>query len=363
MSETPRFSVSEFISVANQSFEYAYSNILIEGEVSSYKISKGKWVFFDLKDEESTINCFTTIFNLRQTIRDGMKVVVAGTPRLTKAGRFSITVINIQPIGAGNIKKSFELLKAKLKKEGLFSPERKREIPKSPEKLGVISSVTAAGYADFLKILNERWGGIEIWVANTGVQGLGAADEIIRALRFFNEKTNVEAIAIVRGGGSADDLAVFNDELLAREIARSKIPIITGIGHEIDESLADLVADVRASTPTNAAELLTLDRSAEIFRLKNSLTHIENFLLRKIEDEKSSLKILLKKSERELLSRIDAELELLKKEEKTLNLLNPEEILKQGYSILSGNLSPGSLVKITTSKKLIEAEIKNVKNR
>ena len=363
MSETPRFSVSEFVSLANQSFEYAYSNIQIEGEVSQFKISKGKWGFFDLKDEESTINCFVVIFNLRQPITDGMKVIVSGTPRITKIGRFSFTVNNIQPIGKGNIKKSFDLLKEKLEKEGLFSPDRKRPIPNNLETIGVISSTTAAGYHDFIKILNERWSGIRVIVGNTGVQGLSAADEIIRALHFFNEHGTVEAIAIVRGGGSADDLAVFNDEKLAREIACSKIPIITGIGHEVDESLADLAADVRASTPTNAAELITRSRASELSAIKNNLLRIKNLILTNISALSSKNHSSTSQITQKLYLEIDKTFALIEKEKRTLSALNPEKVLKQGYAILSGKISPGSLIKITTYDKMIESEVKNVKKR
>lgn len=363
MTETPKFTVSEFLAITNQTLDYSFPLVEIEGEVANFKVSKGKWVFFDLKDNESTLNCFMTVFNLRHEIRDGMKIVVSGSPKITNFGKFSFVISSLKPLGEGNIKKSFELMKKKLEKEGLFSPERKREIPKNPERLGVISSITAAGYKDFIKILNERWGGIKITVANTGVQGLSAADEIIRALRYFNEKSDVEAITILRGGGSADDLALFNDELLTREIARSKIPVLTGIGHEIDVSLADLAADLRASTPSNAAELLTSDRSAEISSLKKSLSSLESLLLLKISSKLRENHEAIKKSAEKILLELKNTEALLEREKKTLLALNPEKILKQGYAILSGKISPGNVVKITTYKNLIEAEVKHVSKR
>ncbi len=359
----PKFTVSEFLTVMNQTLDYAFPKVEIEGEVMNFKVSKNKWVFFDLKDDTSTLNCFMTVFNLRHAIRDGMKIVVSGAPKVTNFGRFSFTVSNLKPVGEGNIKKSFDLMKEKLEKEGLFSPERKREIKKNPEKLGIISSINAAGYKDFIKILNERWRGIELTVANTGVQGLGAADEIIRALRFFNEKSDVEAIAILRGGGSKDDLALFNDESLTREIARSKIPVITGIGHEIDVSLADLAADVRASTPSNAAELLTSDRFAELSTLKKSLASLENLLLLKISALSRENLSALNRIKEKILLELKNSLDLLEKEKQTLLALNPETVLKRGYAILSGKVSVGNVVKITTYQTLIEAEVKNVSKR
>lgn len=361
--KTPRFSVSDFLAVLNQTLDYAFGTIEIEGEVANFKVNKGKWVFFDLKDKESTVPVFMTIFQIRTTIRDGMKVVVSGSPRVTGAGRFSFTGASVRPIGEGSIKKSFELLKTKLEKQGLFDVAKKRPIPKDFQKLGVISSVSAAGYADFIKILNARWGGLDVWVANCGVQGASAADEIMRAIDFFNEQGEVEIIAIVRGGGSADDLAVFNDEPLVRKIAASKIPIITGIGHEVDESLADLAADVRASTPTNAAEMLTKDKEAELWRMNDSLVALGKYLDNYLSTVVSSNKNKLGNAKREIILRIERAEGELAKDKKILESLNPEKVLKQGYAIVSGKISPGSVVKITTFDNLISAEVKDVRKR
>ena len=363
MDLTPRFSVSEFLEVANQTLDYAFPVVDIEGEISSLKTSKNKWIFFDLKDEESTVNCFTTVFQLRVPLEDGMKIVIRGTPHLTKAGRFSITIQKIMPVGEGSIKKAFELLKEKLEKEGLFDPAKKRPIPENLQTIGIISSTTAAGYADFCKILNSRWGGLALKVANCGVQGLSASEEICKALDYFNEDGKVDIIAIVRGGGSKDDLAVFNDETLTRKIAASRIPIITGIGHEIDESLADLAADIRASTPTNAAEMLTRDKTTEIAHLHESLNHIAQFITHYIETAKSTNISTLTSVSNIIEARVENAKNELKNQQKLLVSLNPEQVLKQGYAILSGNLSPGNQIKIITNDKLIEAKVENVHKR
>lgn len=363
MQKELKFSVSEFIDVLNQTLDFAYSGVTIIGEVSSFKVNQGKWVFFDLKDEETSIDCFMSVFQLRIPLEDGMKVAIKGVPKLTKWGKFSFTVQNIMPVGEGSIKKSFELLKQKLEKEGLFSPEKKRSLPENLEKIGVISSPQAAGYADFIKILNERWGGLKIQVAKTQVQGLIAADQIIRALNYFNEKNAVEVIAIIRGGGSADDLAVFNDEKLVRAIAASKIPVVTGIGHEVDESLSDLAADLVGSTPSNVAQILSKDKKSEILHLKNSLDSVKNLIFQKIEQRKSEDSRRIEDLYRQILSKISSESLKIVQISHTLEAFNPESVLKQGYAILSGNLSPGNVVKITTFDKLIETEVKNVRKR
>ena len=386
MSEMPKFSPSEIVAVINETLEYSFSSVLIEGEVASFKVNQGKWIFFDLKDDETSIGCFMPLWSLKMPIEDGMKVVVRGVPKLTRWGKFSFIVSAVQPVGEGNLKKSFEMLKKKLEEEGLFDETKKRPLPEDLERLGVISSTAAAGYADFIKILNARWGGIKVSVAHTQVQGLDAAEQIIRALRYFNERNEVQVIAILRGGGSADDLAVFNNEDLVRAVAASKIPVIAGIGHEVDVSLVDLAADKRASTPSNAAELLVRDRKAEEEKIRKALNRTRQVILQEIEraEKNNSSKIerisrslnekyilpVLRETENKIyniqqkikneISRYDNE---LKHKIKLLETLNPEKVLKQGYAILSGDVTLGSVVKITTLDKEIKAEVKEINGR
>ena len=251
---TLSLSVSDFIALTNQTLEFAYPSIEVEGEVASFKVNQGKFVFFDLKDSGGSVGCFMMAWQLRVPIEDGMKVAVTATPKLTPWGKFSLTVRAVRPSGEGSLKKSFELLKVKLEKEGLFASERKRALPEVPQYIAVISSTQAAGYADFVKILGDRWGGMRVDVAQVQVQGADAPDQMIRALRYFNSQETVpQVIVIIRGGGSADDLSAFNDELLVREIATSRVPTLVGVGHEVDTSLADLAADVRAAEAKGAS--------------------------------------------------------------------------------------------------------------
>lgn len=361
--ESPRFTPTTLIAAMNQTLEYAYEGTLLVGEVASYKVNQGKWVFFDLKDEESSVSCFMSIYQLRVPLEDGMKIVVRGVPKVTKWGKFSFTVSAIKPVGDGSIKKAFELLKKKLSDEGLFAPEKKRELPKNITKLGVISSTGAAGYADFVKILNARWGGIHVQVAHTQVQGMDAPDQIIRALKYFNEHSEVQVIAILRGGGSADDLSCFNDEQLVRAIAASKIPVITGIGHEVDESLADLAADVRASTPSNAAEMLTPDRESVKYSVEIAISRTKSTIIYKIDDILGRVDEPFDKIRRQIKQKIEFYHNMLFQKVKILEALNPEKVLRQGYAILSGKVSPGSVVNITTFDKEITAEVKEIHER
>lgn len=357
------FTPTDFAFAVNQTLDYAYSSILISGEVASFKVNQGKWVFFDIKDEETSVPCFMSFYQLRAPLEDGMKVVVRGTPKLTKWGKFSFTVNAVKPVGEGSIKKAFELLKKKLTDEGLFDFDKKRILPSDISRLGVISSTQAAGYADFIKILNARWGGIKVQVAHTQVQGIDAPDQIIRAIKYFNEHSEVQAIAIIRGGGSADDLSCFNDEELVRAIAASKIPVITGIGHEVDESLADLAADVRASTPSNAAEILTPDKNSMRAGVKSSVTRAGTMVISRIDAKRDEILDKINSIFREIKMSLEKIHNDIRQKIKLIEVLNPEKVLKQGYAILSGKVSPGSIVKITTYDKEINAEVKEIYER
>ena len=363
MDDSLQLTPTEFIAAVNQTFEYAYSSVLLTGEVASFKINQGKWVFFDIKDEESSVSCFMTLYQLRSPIEDGMKVVVRGTPKVTKWGRFSFTINAINPVGEGSIKKAYEKLKKKLADEGLFDPGKKRKIPEDLATLGVISSTGAAGYADFIKILNARWGGINIQVAHTQVQGMDAPDQIIRALRYFNERSEVQTIAIIRGGGSADDLACFNDEALVREIAASKIPVITGIGHEVDESLADLAADVRASTPSNAAEMLTPSRKDMETKILMAVERAGAMIMDKIAAVQESQNAKIIQTMNVTKAKIAEYTRHLDEKIRTLSAMNPERVLAQGYAILKGDITIGNIVKITTYDKDIKTIIKEINER
>lgn len=362
MSPEIKYSVSEFIDICNQSLDYAFPSVIIEGEVASFKVNQGKWVFFDLKEGDSSVSCFMVVTQLRAALTDGMKVRVRATPKLTRWGKFSLTVSQVMPVGEGSIKKNFELLKKRLMTEGLFDPARKRPIPQGLSKIGVISSTNAAGYIDFLKILSDRWGGMEIQTVNTQVQGLVAPEQIVRALDYFNQRAEVEAIIIVRGGGSADDLAAFNDEGLARAIASSRIPIMTGIGHEVDESLADLVADVRASTPSNAAERLVPDRQEILRRVQYGLNRIQSTIKERLEYLSSEVQRRIQEAKKQILLKIEQSEHHVQETMRILQSLNPESVLKRGYAIVTGKVVIGKEIEITTIKQKIRAEVKDVQN-
>jgi exodeoxyribonuclease VII large subunit len=356
--EEIKLTVSDFVALTNQTLEYAYPSVIIEGEVASFKVNQNKFVFFDLKDDGASVGCFMTVWQLRLPIEDGMKVLAVATPKLTQWGKFSLTVRSIRPSGEGNIKKSFELLRAKLDAEGLFALERKRPLPTAPRHVGVISSTQAAGYADFVKILNDRWGGVQVDVAHVQVQGVEAPDQIIRALKYFNSREALpEVLVIIRGGGSADDLAAFNDELLVREIAASRIPTLVGVGHEVDISLADMVADVRAATPSNAAQLLVPDRHELIrstrMQVRSLLPHVENVLERQRQGVQDTVYRLLERIE----GRVQEKQNHLETTRRILAELDPHRVLARGYALIRGRQTIGERLEIETSDAIMKAEV------
>jgi exodeoxyribonuclease VII large subunit len=363
---TLQFSVSECIALLNQILDTALPTVYVEGEVHSFKVNHNQYVFFDLKDEQGTLGCFMTVYQLRIPLEDGMRVVIEAQPRLTAWGKFSLTVRSIRPIGEGALKRAFELQKATLAKEGLFDEDRKRVLPDYPEHIAVISSKQSAGYADFMKIVRARWPLMSVDVHHVAVQGQKAADEIIGALNHINEAASLpQIVVLIRGGGSADDLAIFNDELLVRALAASRVPTLTGIGHEIDESLCDLVADRQASTPSNAAELLTPDKDEVIRRLDNFKREgIERLSVRF-----SSLSRQLDDRRIHTVQRLEASLrqvkEHLQSRQRLLHALHPTMLLRRGYALVKAaeGMHIGATIHIETDKQLIEAEVQNVRQK
>jgi len=358
----PILSVSEFLEQINGIIA---GEFVVEGEISQYKISQGKWVFFDLKDDKSVVNCFATVYGLKTPLADGMKVRVTGYPKVREqSGRFSLTVQQVELVGEGSLKKAYLLLKEKLAKEGLFNLDRKRALPNLPQKIGVIASKDSAAWGDFWRILNNRWRGIEVELLNVAVQGERAIEEIVGAFEYFNkEKNGCELVVLIRGGGSLEDLAAFNAEEVVRAVYGSRIPVVVGVGHERDESLADFAADLRASTPSNAAELVTPNLIDFISDLELTQNHLQEKLLHKISRFKhlmeQSFFVIAGKFEQplsaasflveqflgcrvKLVGRFDYLRQLVNSGDRLLQNINPKKLLQRGYSIVRD--SAGRLV-------------------
>ncbi|MBI2797877.1 exodeoxyribonuclease VII large subunit [Candidatus Saccharibacteria bacterium] len=350
--ETEVLTVSEFNAILNQTLQFAYPEIMIEGEVASFKISQKKWVFFDLKDDDSVISCFMPIFQLKTKVEDGMLVKIRCAPRLTKWGKFSLTVKSLELSGEGAVKKAFELLKAEFTREGLFAIERKRALPSHPRRIGLITSRQAAAFNDFVTILDDRWAGLEVIHAQVQVQGAEAPDQIARAIEYFSARSaKFDVLVIIRGGGSAEDLQAFNTESVVRAVFGSKVPTLIAIGHEDDVSLAELAADLRAATPSDAARRLVPDKNAVIDTLTDSVYVMSHQIISKIEQcfygiDKFELAfrnnfIEISQTVEQKINKLQTALEniLAEKEFKLASIcrllqsLDPKAILARGYSI------------------------------
>ena len=366
------FSPTDFIAITNQIFDTAFGFAYLEGEVANFRISKNKWVYFDLKDEFSKVQCFGSVYYLPGPIEEGMKIVVGGRPSLHNQFGFSFNFQSITPSGEGSIKKAFDLLKAKLQKEGLFDSDRKRVLPYPPMKIALVTSLESAAYADFIKVLSSRWPFITVEVFDSLVQGEQAPAQISASILASNQQAELADILVVtRGGGSADDLSAFNDERVVRAIASSRIPTLVAIGHEIDESLSELASDMRASTPSNAAELIAPDRRSELKFVKSLEDNIINYYKQNIDIAKNYLLTSRSSMLHKFQELIFTEKNKINSSLLLLNSLNPREILKKGYSVVYSNnqftgrahnikLKDNLLIKFYDGE--VVAEVKEVKN-
>jgi exodeoxyribonuclease VII large subunit len=351
----PIFSVSQFVTVFNQSMEMMYPQVGVVGELANYRISKGRWVYFDLKDEKSSIKFFGSVSSLPGPLEEGMNLEVFGRPRLHNLYGFSVNVDNIRVVGEGSIAKAKQLLARKLELEGLFAEERKRTLPYPPTKIGLITSVESAAYTDFIKVLDHRWGNMEIQLIDCLVQGADAPRQIVSAIDFFNQMASPpEVLILIRGGGSADDLAGFSTEEVVRAVASSRVPTLVAIGHERDMSLAELAADKRASTPSNAAELIAPDKRNEQEGLRVASSRLNRSLDTVFKSESDQIKTAKENIASALTRLIEREEQLRQQQMNILRALDPSAPLKRGFALIRND--QGQLVrsvkKLKTNDKL-----------
>ena len=241
-----------------------FSELSVEGEISNCREAQSGHFYLTLKDEKSQIKCVWFKQQMRGVKfrpEDGLKVTVRGSISVYEPrGEYQIYVESMEPSGRGALQLAFEQLKKRLEAEGLFDPKQKKPLPLLPSRIGLITSPKGAAVRDVVRILRRRFHNVHLTVFPVRVQGEGSAEEIVRALKFFNHHNLVDVVILARGGGSIEDLWSFNEEIVARAIFDSRIPIISGVGHETDFTIADFVADVRASTPSAAAELVVQTR-------------------------------------------------------------------------------------------------------
>lgn len=357
-------SVSDITRQIKSSLELRFPRVWIQGEISNFKRHTSGHLYFTLKDEGAQISA--TMWRSRAgsllfAPEDGMKVIARGgitvyPPR----GSYQIDVDQLTPVGVGELQVAFERLKQKLASEGLFDESRKRPLPELPSRIGVITSPTGAALHDIRTVLNRRFPAIELILIPVRVQGPGAAEEIAGAIQDMNRYGEIDVLIVGRGGGSLEDLWAFNEEIVARAIYASDIPVVSAVGHEIDFTIADFVADLRAATPSAAAELVVPDRVELLELIRNNEYTMRQALGQLISAGKERIASLLasyalnrpKDMLREYVQRVDElhrnlgmsmthgyqrsrqDVESLSKR---LAGLGPQNVLKRGYAIIHGD--------------------------
>ncbi|MEY3496824.1 MAG: hypothetical protein RJA80_1047, partial [Actinomycetota bacterium] len=373
-------------------------SVWIEGQITSIKIRPGSdWVFVDLRDvsAEATLNVVfnrSVLDDAPSEIESGQRVLVHGKPEFwMNRGSLVFRARRIQPVGLGELMIALEKLKQQLLKEGLFAPEKKKPIPFLPKKIGLICGRASAAMKDVMENTMLRWPGIKFDVHEVAVQGVKSSSEVRAALAQLNAENEVEVIVITRGGGSFEDLLPFSDEMLLRAVAASNIPVISAIGHEQDNPLLDYVADLRASTPTDAASKLVPDLEDEIELIDDWVFRMREIIANRIEREQTSLERLLEKSAldspkefiqshrdviidlktnlRNLIStKIYTEQTWFKPRLAQLRTLSPLSTLARGFALVQKNdgklvrkesdVNSGDLLKIRLEKDSLQVEVK-----
>ena len=290
------WSVSELSRRLSAALEERFPTVWVEGEISNFKVYGSGHAYFTLKDEAAQMRA-VLFRNRMRRIRfepgDGLHVLAFGAVEIyPQRGEYQLVVELLEPRGLGALQLAFEQLKERLGREGLFDPARKRPLPRFPRKIGIVTSPSGAAIRDMLRVIGRRFGDIHIVLAPARVQGDGAAAEVAQGIRELNALGGVDVIIVGRGGGSLEDLASFNDEMLARTIAASKIPVISAVGHEVDFTIADFVADVRAATPSQAAELVVREKRAVAESVGELRGRLERALGRRLAAQRDRLQAL-----------------------------------------------------------------------
>lgn len=361
---TTIFSVSDLTRRVKGLIETNFKNISVQGEISNFKLHSSGHLYFTLKDESSQIQGVmwrSRVGNLFFKPQEGMKIIATGNLTVYEVrGVYQIDVIEMQPLGVGELQMAFERLKQKLSSEGLFDPSHKKEIPRIPRRIGIITSPTGAAIRDMLNILQRRYPAIEVIFLPVKVQGAGAAEEVAGAIAECNAYGKIDVIIVGRGGGSIEDLWAFNEEIVARAIYASNIPVVSAVGHEIDFTISDFVADLRAPTPSAAAELTVPDiaelveivrnfhyTSAQLIRefitsrKRNIVSLLESYSFNKpvdlLRQHSQRIDELRRSMGRIIMHEFSVAADQAESLRKRLISLNPAAVLERGYAIVYRN--------------------------
>ena len=373
----PVFTVSD----VNQYIKAVLNNdenlkfIYVKGEISNFKMASNGHFYFSLKDEKAMISeMMFSSYASKNTFQpeNGQEVVVFGSiDAYPGRGTYQIIVYQMQDVGAGQALLELEKLKKKLKEEGLFDESRKRPINLYPKAIGVITAPNSAAIKDILFNIKRRYPIVDIYVFYSAVQGDNAAKELLNAFNIA-QTYPLDTLLIGRGGGSSEDLSAFNDEALVRALSTSKMPIIACVGHEIDSTLVDFVADKRASTPTGAAELATIDQREILEHLSFSLQEMEDSIKGMVEEYKDELSSYKEDLKLAISNMIKQEKQLLARKKETLEALNPTNVLARGFTLTTDqegrpldikNVKKGDKIKTIFDNGSLLSEVEEVENK
>lgn len=358
------YTVTQLTKQIRNVLEQTFFDVTVLGEISNFKKHTSGHLYFTLKDENASINAVmwrNRVANLFFTPQDGMKVIARGSISVYEIrGTYQLDVSYLKPLGIGELQIAFEELKKKLAAEGLFDPKYKKPLPEFPQRIGIVTSPTGAVIRDIANIIARRFPIVELLLYPVIVQGAGAAEEIANAISQFNKYKNIDVMIICRGGGSLEDLWAFNEEIVARAIFNSEIPIISAVGHETDFTISDFVADLRAPTPSAAAELVVPNVTDIIENVKNFVYTMKENVSDNISFYKDSINSLISnyyfnlpmnkvKQSMQRIDEFDRIIKLLierslnekkihiKNFEQRISSLNPESVLNRGYAIVYKN--------------------------
>ncbi|MFH1621801.1 MAG: exodeoxyribonuclease VII large subunit [Candidatus Omnitrophota bacterium] len=328
--------------------ENSLGMVWVEGEVSNLRRPSSGHIYFTLKDETSQIRCVLfkqNSFTIKFQFKDGLRVIVfARLSVYERDGNYQLYINTIEPKGKGSLQLAFEQLKERLVQEGLFVAEHKKPIPFLPKAIGIITSPTGAVIKDMLYVLGKRFKGFSAIIYPVKVQGEDAKIDIVKAIEYFNLERNADVLIIARGGGSIEDLWAFNEESVARAIYKSQIPIISAVGHETDFTIADFVSDMRASTPSRAAELVVPQKNELYQRIEDCINQINRSLKYFIPEYRQRLDDLTDALRRNLEIVLKEKTQHFRLSISKLQALNPLDILARGYSITT-KIATQSIVK------------------
>ncbi len=327
------FKVSEITQDIKLILENTYSRISVEGEISNLSTPLSGHSYFTLKDENASIKC--VMFKghnrgLKFRLENGQHVVAQGKISVyEKGGSYQLYAAVIEPKGLGALQMAFEQLKERLAKEGLFLDKHKKELPFLPQRIGIVTSKTGAAIKDMVNVLKRRAPFVKIILRPVRVQGDGSAVEIAQAIEEFNEYKKVDVLIVGRGGGSLEDLWAFNEEIVARSIFKSKLPVVSAVGHERDFTISDFVADVRAATPSEAAELVVKKKNDLLVQLDNLLDRAQDALLDLTDQKAQTIDNFYQNANLLIRNLLDKATAALRRHKEKLNILSPQQLLNR----------------------------------